>query len=268
VRIVRFVSADGDPQYGLLDGDFVKPLKQAHPYGPLTVESAGRPLAEVRLLAPAEPSKIVLASGNYPVIVVGYESKGGPPASPTIFLKPNTTVIGPGEPIVYPRLSRKLTYEPELGIVIGRRARNIRATDAASFILGYTCVNDASARDIQESDEQWARGKSFDTLCPIGPWIVTDLDPRDLKITAYVNNRQSVETRTSLAYFDPYALFEFISACMTLLPGDVISTGASFLEEVHPGDEVAIEIEGIGRLTNPVIADSSEGTWSVATDSR
>ncbi len=257
MKIVRFLPpSGGGPSFGLVEGTRVTRARGDPFRGDTLVPTSDSwALGEVRLLAPVEPSKIVLASGNYPVIVVGYESKSGPPKEPTIFLKPSTTVVGHGEPIVYPRLSHRVTYEPELGLVIGRRARHVRAADAREFVLGYTCVNDASARDIQESDEQWARGKSFDTLCPIGPWIVTDLDAMDLEINAYVNGERRVQTRSSLAYFNPFQLVEFISAGMTLLPGDVISTGASFLEEVHPGDEVTIEIEGIGRLTNPVVAE-------------
>ena len=254
MKIARFQPPGGaGPSPGLVEGDRIV-LAEGDPSGELRPTERSWLVDEVRLLPPCEPSKIVLASGNYPVIVVGYENLP-PPTEPTIFIKPNTCVIGPGEPMVYPRLSKKLTYEPELAYVIGKRARKVRAADAADYILGYTCVNDASARDIQESDAQWTRGKCFDTLCPIGPWIVTDLDPLNLEISAYVNGERRVRTNANLAYFDPFRLLEFITACMTLLPGDVVSTGASFLEEVQVGDAVTIEIEGIGHLTNPVIAE-------------
>jgi 2-keto-4-pentenoate hydratase/2-oxohepta-3-ene-1,7-dioic acid hydratase in catechol pathway len=252
--IARYVR-DGDaPGFGLVEGDHITPAS-GDLFGTLTPAGRPIPLRDVRLLAPCEPTKIALASGNYPVIVVGYENLE-PPKEPTIFIKPSTAVIGHREAMVYPRLSKKVTYEPELGLVVGKRARNVPAADAAGYILGYTCVNDASARDIQESDQQWARGKSFDTLCPLGPWIETDLDPTNRPISAYVNGERRVQTNSDQAYFNAYQLFEFISAFMTLLPGDVISTGASFLEEVQVGDEVTIEIEGIGRLTNPVIAET------------
>ena len=255
MRLARFQPpGTAGPSMGIVEDERIV-VAEGDPFGAIRPGRQSWPLDAVRLLAPCEPSKIVLASGNYPVIVVGYENLEAP-TEPTIFIKPNTCVVGPGEPIVYPALSNKVTYEPELAYVIKKRARKVRAADAAEYILGYTCVNDASARDIQESDMQWTRGKSFDTLCPIGPWIVTGLDPTNLAVNAYVNGEHQVETNANLAYFDPFRLLEFITACMTLLPGDVVSTGASFLGEVHPGDEVTIEIEGIGRLTNPVIAET------------
>ncbi|HFD39875.1 MAG TPA: FAA hydrolase family protein, partial [Anaerolineae bacterium] len=176
------------------------------------------------------------------------------PDEPLLFLKPPSAVIGPGEAIVYPQhLSRRVEHEAELAVVIGRRARRVPPAEAPAYILGYTCANDVTARDLQRRDGQWTRGKGFDTFCPLGPWIVPGLDPGDLAIRCLVNGQVRQQGRTSQMIFAIADLIAYISAVMTLEPGDVILTGTpSGVGLLQPGDQVTVEIEGIGSLTNPV----------------
>jgi 2-keto-4-pentenoate hydratase/2-oxohepta-3-ene-1,7-dioic acid hydratase in catechol pathway len=163
-------------------------------------------------------------------------------------------VIGPGAAISYPKLSRHVDFEGELAVVIGRLCREVPVERVPEVILGYTCANDVTARDLQKSDGQWARAKGFDTFCPIGPWIDTDVDPSDLAITTTVNGDVKQNARTSLLLHDVVKLVAFVSDAMTLLPGDVILTGTpAGVGPIVPGDEVAVTIEGIGTLTNTVV---------------
>jgi 2-keto-4-pentenoate hydratase/2-oxohepta-3-ene-1,7-dioic acid hydratase in catechol pathway len=180
---------------------------------------------------------------------------GEPPAEPVIFMKPSTAVIGHRETIAYPNLSERVDYEGELAIVIGRLCREVPAARAADVILGYTCANDVTARDLQQRDGQWTRAKGFDTFCPLGPWIETSLDPSDLAITTTVNGETRQSSRTKQLLHGIPALIEYVSQVMTLLPGDVILTGTP--EGVGPlkvGDEVSVTIEHIGTLTNTVVS--------------
>ncbi len=171
-----------------------------------------------------------------------------------MFLKPSTSVIGPGAAISYPKLSRHVDFEGELAVVIGRLCREVPVARVPEVILGYTCANDVTARDLQKSDGQWARAKGFDTFCPLGPWIDTDVDPSDLAITTTVNGDVKQNARTSLLLHDVVQLVAFVSDAMTLLPGDVILTGTpAGVGPIVPGDEVAVTIEGIGTLTNTVV---------------
>jgi 2-keto-4-pentenoate hydratase/2-oxohepta-3-ene-1,7-dioic acid hydratase in catechol pathway len=176
------------------------------------------------------------------------------PESPIVFLKPSTAVVGPGEPIHYPPISHDVQYEGELAVVIGRLCREVPAARWRDVVLGYTCANDVTARDLQRAEQQWGRAKGFDTFCPIGPWIETDLDPENLTITTRLNGELRQNGRTSQMVFGIGALIEHVTAAMTLLPGDVLLTGTP--EGVGPlvaGDEVAISIDGIGTLTNRVV---------------
>lgn len=211
------------------------------------------PLEEVRLLPPVEPSKVIGVGLNYRdhAEEVGLE----PPKEPVIFLKPPTAVIGPGDPIVIPPCSERVDYEGELALVVGRRAKDVTPEEAQGYILGYTCFNDVTARDIQRREGQWTRAKGFDTFAPLGPWIVTDLDPRVLRVETYLNGELRQGSDTSQLIFDPFELLAFCSRVMTLLPGDVIATGTpSGIGPMKPGDIVEVRIEGIGVLRNPVIA--------------
>jgi len=175
------------------------------------------------------------------------------PDEPLIFLKPPSSVIGPGQAIVCPRMSKQVEYEAELAVVIGREARMVDECHAYDFVLGFTCLNDVTARDLQKKDVQFTRSKSFDTFCPIGPHIETEIDPGSLRITSYVNGRKRQDSNTSLLIHKVPRLVSFISSIMTLEPGDVIATGTPYgVGGISPGDEVRVEIEGIGALTNPV----------------
>ncbi|MEV3922237.1 fumarylacetoacetate hydrolase family protein [Actinomadura coerulea] len=253
MRIARFSTDDG-MSFGVVEENTVAVIA-AHPFGELTFTGQRLPLTDVRLLAPILPSKIIAIGKNYADHV---REMGGdePPAEPVLFSKPSTAVIGPGEAIAYPRkLSERVDHEGELAVVIGRMCREVPASRAAQVILGYTCANDVTARDLQAKDGQWTRAKGFDTFCPIGPWIETEVDPADLAISTTVNGEVRQEARTSLLLHDIPTLVEYVSQVMTLLPGDVILTGTpAGVGPLEIGDEVTVTVENIGSLTNRVIA--------------
>ena len=209
-------------------------------------------LQNVKLLAPVSPSKIVCAGLNY--YDHAEELGMAIPTEPVIFIKPPSSVIGHNDHIMYPSQSKRVDFEGELAVVIGKEARNIRSMDAKDYVLGYTCFNDVTARDLQKKDVQWTRAKSFDTFAPLGPYVETDLDPGDLSIRSILNNRVVQSSRTSKLIFKIPELLEFISGIMTLFPGDIIATGTpGGIGPMLPQDEIAIEIEGIGRLVNRVV---------------
>lgn len=237
-------------RYGMLEEDRVTPLARAPWFG---LEPLGESvqLASVSLEAPVEPSKIVCVGLNYQAHVTASQSAVEAPEYPLIFLKPPSAVTGPGRDIVHPPQSQRVDYEAELGVVIGRRSTNVAAEDAARHIFGFTCVNDVTARDLQKKDGQWSRAKGFDTFCPVGPWIVTDLDCRDILVEGIHNGEVKQSGRTSLMIFDVPFLVSYISSVMTLLPGDLISTGTpAGIAPMKPGDSVIVRIEGIGSLEN------------------
>jgi 2-keto-4-pentenoate hydratase/2-oxohepta-3-ene-1,7-dioic acid hydratase in catechol pathway len=260
VRIARF-AAGGDPQYGVVelagDGGRYPETVSVLTGDPIamSVQLTGerRNLDGVRLLAPVIPrSKVVAVGRNYAAHAA--EMGEDVPETPLTFFKPNTSVIGPGEPIIYPAASRQVDFEGELAVVIGRPCKEVPAARAAENILGYAIGNDVSARDQQKKDGQWTRAKGHDTFCPIGPWIVTDVDPSDLAIRTEVNGEVKQNSRTSLMVHDVGAIVEWISAVMTLLPGDLILTGTpEGVGPIEDGDTVSVTIEGIGTLTNPVV---------------
>ena len=257
MQIARF-AGDADPQFGLIGDDNGVPTIGVLKGDPLYAgfELAGRkvPLDDVRLLAPVIPrSKVVCVGINYRRHAA--ELGGDVPEEPLIFLKPNTSVIGPGEPILYPSQSSDVHFEGELAVVIGRICRDVAAEDAAKVIFGYTVANDVTARDLQAKDGQWARSKGFDTFCPLGPWIETNLDPSNLRVTTALNDEPKQDGHTSDMVFSVPDIVEYVSSFMTLLPGDVILTGTP--EGVGPmsvGDTVSVTVEGIGTLTNRVMA--------------
>ncbi len=228
-----------------------------HPFGPSTEDirltGAHYPLADVRLLAPVLPSKIVAIGRNYEDHA--RETGAEPPAEPLIFLKPSTAVVGPGDAIVRPlRLSKRVDFEGELAIVFGRLCRDVPPARVPEVIFGYTCANDVTARDLQASDGQWARAKGFDTFCPLGPWIETGLDPGDVRLTTTVNGSLKQDARTSLLIQDITTLVAYVTAVMTMLPGDVLLTGTpAGIGPLQAGDTVSVTVEGIGSLTNRVI---------------
>lgn len=263
MRIVRFESKDqtaGTPQWGLLGEDQVTPLRHA-PWtdwsGPGSKPvTGGDPIAldQVRLLAPVTPSKLVCVGRNYAEHAA--ELGNEVPTEPLIFLKPPTTVVGPDEAVVYPKLSSRVDHEAELALVIGRRCRHLREEDAASVIFGYTLANDVTARDLQRKDGQWTRGKGFDTFAPIGPWIDTEYDAANRQVRCLVNDEVRQDSNTSLLIYSIAHVLAYVTAFMTLEPGDVVLTGTpAGVGPVQPGDVMVVEVEGLGRLSNPVIAE-------------
>jgi 2-keto-4-pentenoate hydratase/2-oxohepta-3-ene-1,7-dioic acid hydratase in catechol pathway len=207
-------------------------------------------LDEVELLAPCRPSKVVCVGLNY--VEHAKELKMKLPQEPILFLKPPSAVIGPEEKIVIPKFSQQVDYEGELGVVIGKRCKDVLAEDIVKYILGYTCFNDVTARDLQQKDGQWTRAKSFDTFAPIGPWIAS-IEPDDVDIQTRVNGVIRQKSNTSDLIFSVPKLIEFISQVMTLEPGDVIATGTpSGVGRLEKGDTVEVEIEGIGILKNQI----------------
>ena len=251
MQIARF-SFEDEVDFGAVEGEEIAPIT-GHPFGPFTFTGYRYPIADVRLLAPVIPSKVVAVGKNY--ADHAREMGGEAPDSPVIFLKPSTAVIGSGDPIQYPASSQQVDFEGELAIVIGRLCRDVPASRAASVILGYTCANDVTARDQQASDGQWARAKGYDSFCPLGPWITTNVDPSDLEIVTTVNGEERQRGRTSDMVHGVPALVEFVSHVMTLLPGDIILTGTpAGVGPLQVGDVATVEIEGIGRLTNHVTA--------------
>jgi 2-keto-4-pentenoate hydratase/2-oxohepta-3-ene-1,7-dioic acid hydratase in catechol pathway len=209
------------------------------------------PLDDVRLLAPILPSKAVCVGKNYAAHAAEFDSDV--PEEPLLFLKPSTSVIGPGDTIPLPSISRRVDYEGELAVVIGRLARSVRAEEAFRYILGYTCANDVTLRDLQKKDGQWARAKGFDGSCPLGPWIQTELDPNDARVETRVNGDTRQSATTAELVFGVATVIEYITEVMTLLPGDVVLTGTpEGVGKLEPGDRVEVEVEGVGVLVNPV----------------
>ena len=257
MRVARF-AGDDDPQFGVIGDDDGVPtiavLRGDPLYAGLDLTGRKIPLADVRLLAPVIPrSKVVGVGRNYArhAAELGHEV----PAEPLVFLKPNTSVIGPGEPIFHPTQSDNVHFEGELAVVIGRICRDVSVEDAPKVIFGYTIANDVTARDLQEKDGQWARAKGFDTFCPLGPWIETKLDPAGLRITTTLNGDVKQDGRTSDMVFGVADLIAHVSSFMTLLPGDVLLTGTpEGVGPMRPGDEVSIAVEGLGTLTNSVVS--------------
>jgi 2-keto-4-pentenoate hydratase/2-oxohepta-3-ene-1,7-dioic acid hydratase in catechol pathway len=249
MRLVRFSFADRIAT-GVVEGDRIRMLAGTFFENPLpTGEEV--PLDDVRLLAPILPSKVVCLGKNYPAHAA--EFGGEVPDEPLVFLKPSTSVAGPGDPILLLPISHRVDYEGELGVVIGRIARNVRTEDAFRYILGYTCGNDVTLRDLQKKDDQWARAKGFDGSCPLGPWIETDLDPNDVHLETRLNGEVRQSATTADMVFGVATIIEFVTEFMTLLPGDVILTGTpEGVGRLEPGDTVEVEIDGIGVLANPV----------------
>lgn len=256
MRMVR-IEVDGCGRWGAVVGDQVQVLGQDPDGAPGEAAfTIGVPLEEAVLLAPVEPTKVVAVGLNYRDHAAELDMPI--PEEPVLFLKPASSVVGPGADIVMPSSSAQVDYEAELAVVIGKRCRNVTADQADDFILGYTCGNDVTARDLQKRDGQWTRAKSFDTFCPIGPWIETELDPSDVAVEAVVNGQVKQSSRTSQTIFAVPELVQFISNVMTLLPGDVILTGTPpGVGPVADGDEVTIRVEGVGELTNPVRREQS-----------
>ncbi|MDO9485354.1 MAG: fumarylacetoacetate hydrolase family protein [Actinomycetota bacterium] len=245
--VLEGLDANGDPGEGtviaLLDG---------HPFGELVPDGRLVRYADVRLVAPVLPSKIVAIGKNY-LDHIRETGLGEAPAEPLMFLKPSTSVIGPGELIELPWQSEHVEHEGELAIVIGRVCREVPRERVHEVIFGYTCANDVTARDLQKRDGQWARAKGFDTFCPLGPWIETEFNWEHTAIQCHVNGDLRQDGNTTDMLFDVATVVEAVTAVMTLLPGDVILTGSpAGTKPIKAGDSVTVRIDGIGALTNPV----------------
>ncbi len=265
MRIARFTSGDDQPRFGVIgdrDGESVLAILAGDPlYAGIELTGQSLQLDDVRLLAPLIPrSKVVGIGRNYADHAAELEHEL--PTEPLLFLKPNTAVIGPGDPIMHPDTTEDLHWEAELAVVIGRICRDLPVEQVSDVVLGYTVANDVTARDLQRADDQWTRAKGYDTFCPLGPWIETDLDVSDLRVTTSVRTGGSGQDgelrqdgRTSQLIFDVPRLVSYVSSVMTLLPGDVILTGTpAGVGRMVPGDQVSVSVEGIGTLTNPVMA--------------
>lgn len=249
--IVRFKDENQNVQYGVLEDDQIK-IIEGDIFSSYTVTDKTVAASDVKLLAPTEPSKVVCIGLNY--IDHAKEMNLELPEEPLIFLKPNTTVIATGDDVIYPEQSKHIEYEAELGIVIGKMTKNVEKEEAKDAIFGYTIANDVTARDLQFSDGQWTRGKSFDTFCPIGPGIVRDIDPSNLDITLHVNGEVKQNSNTKNLIFDVEYIVSHVSKVMTLLPGDVIITGTPpGVGPVVEGDEMVVRIEGLGELRNRLV---------------
>ena len=243
---MAFVAVEGEQ-----GAEVVREIAE-HPFGDPTFTGRSWPLNQTRLLAPILASKIIAIGKNY--AEHAQEMGGEAPVDPVIFLKPSTSIIGPDVPIVRPPSSERVDYEGELAVVIGRPCKDVKAAQAASVILGYTIANDVTARDQQRHDGQWTRGKGYDTFCPLGPWIETALDPSDLAISTSLDGEVRQSSRTSLMLHSVGEIIEWVSAVMTLMPGDVILTGTpAGVGPMVAGQQVSVTVEGIGTLSNPVV---------------
>ena len=258
MRIVRFTPSEsmgigGDPRFGVLnDKDEILILKGDPLYSGLTPTETTVKLREVRLLAPVLPrSKVVCIGKNYSDHAA--EMNSVVPDEPIIFLKPNTSVIGPDEVITWPRMSERVDFEGELAVVIGRICKDVPVENYAEVIYGYTIANDVTARDLQSKDGQWSRAKGFDTFCPIGPWIETEFVPREQVLSTTIDGEIRQNEPISSMIFSVPQIISFVTQVMTLLPGDVILTGTpAGIGPIPAGSQCEISIEGIGTLTNRI----------------
>ena len=259
MRIARFVHAAG-LSFGVVEGEpdagpeaLTVAEIDGHPFGEIRFTGQRWAVADVRLLSPILPSKVVCVGRNYADHAAEHQAEV--PKEPLLFLKPTTSVIGTRDSVKLPPQSRQVEHEAELAVVIGQSgARRVDRAGAAAAIFGYTCANDVTARDLQRSDGQWTRAKGFDSFCPLGPWIVTDLDVSDLEIRCEVNDEVRQLGRTKDMVFDVPTLISYASHVMTLLPGDVLLTGTpAGVSPIVDGDVVTVTIERIGSLSNPVV---------------
>lgn len=256
MRIARFV-VDNDPMYGIVEGEdgneVVTVIKGDPFFNGVETTTIKYPLADVRLVAPIIPrSKVIGVGRNF--AEHARELGNEVPVHPLLFLKPNTSVVGPNEPIVMPEFSEEVSFEAELCVVIGRICKDVPEDRVDEVVFGYTCGNDLTARDVQKTDGQWARAKGFDTSAPLGPWIETELDPDDLTIQGRLNGELRQDGNTNQMVRSVRELVSIVSQAFTLLPGDVIMTGTpAGVGLLTEGDRYEVEIEGIGRLSNPVV---------------
>ncbi len=252
VKILRYV-ADGQSHFGILENDTVY-AASGDVFGGLTKGSEVGKLDSLELDIPIQPPKVVAIGLNYLKHVTENDPTRKPPEEPLVFLKPTSSLVAPGKNIELPP-GNNIHYEAELCVVIGKRAKRIKKEDWANYVLGYTCGNDVSHREYQQKDGQWVRAKGFDTFCPLGPVIETDMDPSSVKVQSRLNGEIRQDNNSSDLIFDIPVLMEFITNVMTLEPGDVIMTGTpEGVGPMKPGDTIEIEVGGIGVLSNPVVA--------------
>jgi 2-keto-4-pentenoate hydratase/2-oxohepta-3-ene-1,7-dioic acid hydratase in catechol pathway len=253
MRLVRFALGDRK-SYGILEGEEIFPVRET-PFSETSKTGEHFPLSDVNLLAPCEPSKIIALALNYQDHAAEFGRQV--PEEPLIFLKPSTSVIGPETDIIYPQMSRRVDYEAELAVIIAQTAHRVVEEKALEYVLGYTCFNDITARDLQKKDGLFTRAKGFDTFAPMGPWIETGTDdPDNLIVEAFLNGEQRQHSSTNNMVFGVRRLISFISHVMTLLPGDVIATGTpAGVGPMRPGDVVEVRVENIGTLRNRVVAE-------------
>jgi 2-keto-4-pentenoate hydratase/2-oxohepta-3-ene-1,7-dioic acid hydratase in catechol pathway len=254
MKVVRARIRGDEIAYGVAEADGVR-VHRGTPFVAWEPTETVIPYPEAHLLAPVFPTKVVCIGRNY--VDHAAELGNAVPDEPVIFLKPATSVIGPEAPIVLPADSSEVHHEAELAVVVGRVSRRVAAEDASAHIFGYTAANDVTARDLQNRDGQWTRAKGFDTFCPLGPAIETELDPADLRIACLVNGVLRQEGTTDDMVFGVAEIFAFITRVMTLLPGDVILTGTPpGVGPIRAGDRVEVIVERIGSLINPVVSGS------------
>ena len=250
MKYVRFDRPEG-PCWGVVKGDEVLTLSKP-PYDGVDYDGGQLPLSQCKLLAPCSPTKIVCVGKNY--ADHAREMGSEPPGFPVLFLKGINTLNHQDGAIHAPNFVKRLDYEGELGVVIRRTAKDVKAKDFANYVFGYTCLNDVTARDLQQHDGQWTRGKSMDGFCPVGPWVVDDVDPASLKLETRLNDKTAQQGSTADFITPIPQLIEFITASMTLEPGDVVATGTpAGIGPMIPGDVVEVDIEGIGILKNHII---------------
>jgi 2-keto-4-pentenoate hydratase/2-oxohepta-3-ene-1,7-dioic acid hydratase in catechol pathway len=256
-RFVRFL-VDDEPAYGVIEGEEVAVI-EPHPFTAYRPSGRRLPIAGLRLLAPVIPSKIVAVGRNY--VDHAAELGNDVPAEPLLFLKPSTAVIGPGDPIRLPTdLSDEISYEGEIAVVIGALISRVTPEVAAKAVLGITCANDLTLRDVQRRESQWARAKGFDGSCPLGPAIATGLDLADIRIRTFVDGELRQDGSSSQMVFDIPRVVSEISQVMTLLPGDVVLTGTpAGVATLVPGQRVRVEIDGVGALENPAVDRNAPG---------
>ncbi|MEZ4713638.1 MAG: fumarylacetoacetate hydrolase family protein [Caldilineaceae bacterium] len=265
MRIVRFSEhPDAEPRWGMVIEHLVYALRRA-PYLSQTfdgsnapeIEGAPVPLQHVELLPPATPSKIMCVGRNYAAHAA--ELGNEVPEAPLVFLKTPSSLIGPGAPVIHPSISQRVDHEAELALVIGRRCRYLSAEDAMSAVYGYTIANDVTARDLQNIDRQWARAKGFDTFGPLGPWLETDYNPANRMVRCLVNGEVRQESNTDLMIFSLVQILVWLSRAMTLEAGDLVLTGTpAGVAPVKPGDVMTVQIDGLGEISNPVVAEERE----------
>lgn len=250
-KYIRFYTAENQtPQFGIVDGGSVTALAKA-PWDKIILTDQKYEFESIRQISPVVPSKIICIGLNYHAHVAASYSADEAPENPLMFLKPSSSIIGSGENIIHPKQSERVDYEAELGVVIGKQAKDVSEKDADDYIFGFTCVNDVTARDLQKKDGQWSRAKGFDTFCPTGPHIVQNVDYADILIEGIVNGEVIQSGRTSQMIFKIPFLIAYISSVMTLYPGDLISTGTpAKIAPMNSGDEIEVRIENVGSLTN------------------